>query len=64
LAQPRDVLMAEMILDNVRATAEYAQVLGITDQPLAEQEHQVKQHKDRVKAYLKRHLDPAEFRDE
>lgn len=45
-----DQQVLEMMMAGVRATSEYARVLGIEDRPLEEQRRIVKQHKDRLKA--------------
>ena len=45
-----DQQILRMMLDGVRATPEYARVLGIEDRPVEEQRRIVKQHKDRLKA--------------
>lgn len=49
-----DRAIAELILDGVRETVEYAEVIGITDLSVDEQRTQVKKHKDRVNVRLKR----------
>lgn len=46
--------IAGLILDGVRETAEYSEVIGISHLSVDEQRCQVKKHKDRVKARLKR----------
>lgn len=63
-SDPRDVLIAEMILNHVRETSQYGKVLGIAELPPTEVELQVKRHKDRIKAHMRRHLNPEEFKDE
>lgn len=62
-SDPRDVLIAEMILNDVRETSQYGKVLGIAELPPTEVERQVKRHKDRIKAHMRRHLNPKEFKD-
>jgi len=43
-----------LMIDDVRETSAYAEVLGITDLPVAEQRKHVKQVKDRLKKRLQR----------
>jgi hypothetical protein len=43
-----------LMLDGERSSAAYAQVLGITGLPAAEQEREVKRAKDRIKKRLER----------
>lgn len=50
-----------LIMDGVRATDSFADVLGITDLSPAEQAAEVKRHKDRIKKRLQRNLDLSEF---
>jgi hypothetical protein len=50
----QDRRIVQLMLDGVRATADYARVLGIQDRPVAEQRRIVKQHKDRLKVALSR----------
>jgi len=54
LPDPVDRQLAELIIDDVRETATYAALLGIEDLEVAQQQTQVKKHKDRIKARLKR----------
>lgn len=51
---PEDRAVAELILDGVRATAAYAEVLGITDWPIEAQAEEVKRRKDKVKKRMQR----------
>ena len=44
-----DGLILSMMLAGIRATSQYAKVLGIEDRPFQEQRRIVKQHKDRLK---------------
>lgn len=46
--------VARMVLDGVRETSEYVEVLGISEFDRSEQAAIVKKHKDRVKVRLKR----------
>ncbi len=63
LDNPIDEQIVLLMMDGVRETSEYAQVLGIATRPPGEQELEVKRHKDRIKARIRRHLDPSELRD-
>lgn len=44
-----DQEILRLMLDGVRATSDYARLLGIADRPMKEQRRIVKQHKDRLK---------------
>ena len=61
---PQDRSMVQLLLEGVRPTEPYAIVLGITHAPPQEQARLVKQHKDRIKAQLRRNLDPERIRAE
>jgi RNA polymerase sigma factor (sigma-70 family) len=50
----RDKVLLRLMAQGERSASEFAAVLGITTLPIAEQRHVVKQHKDRLKAQLKR----------
>lgn len=63
LDDPLDEEIVTLMLDGERNTLEYARVLGITERPVHEQERIVKQHKERLKKFLRRHLDSSEFRE-
>lgn len=54
LPDPKDRRMLELILDGVRETEPYAEILSIRDRDEAEQRHIVKQNKDRIKARIRR----------
>lgn len=53
---PKDVKIAEMIIDGERATAAFASVLGLQALNDIEQKSEVKRHKDRIKKRLERSL--------
>lgn len=57
-----DRQVVRMMLDGERETGAYAEVMGISDRPRAEQEREVKKCKDRLTKKLKRNLDPEEVR--
>ena len=59
-----DRSVVELMLEGVRRTEAYAIVLDITQLPLPEQVRLVKQHKDRLKARLRRSMDPETIRAE
>ncbi len=61
---PQDRIMVELMMEGVRSTEPYAIVLEITQAPPQEQARIVKQHKDRIKARLRRNLDPERIRAE
>lgn len=54
LPDPRDREILALMMDGERRTAAFAQLLGITSLPLAEQKALVKRHKDRIKQRLRR----------
>ncbi len=64
LTSATDYAMVELMLEGVHRTEQYAIVLGITHLPAAEQARTVKQNKDRIKARLRRSLDPEAIRAE
>jgi hypothetical protein len=49
-----DQQLARMVIDQVRETVHYAQVLGMVSLPMDEQRALVKKHKDRIKKRLER----------
>jgi hypothetical protein len=57
---PADAFVINLMSDGVRATAEYARVLGIADRPKDEQKRAVKRVKDRLLKRLKRSLQENE----
>jgi RNA polymerase sigma-70 factor (ECF subfamily) len=58
----REVVL--LMMEGVRSTAEFAQVLGANDLPREEQERVVKRNKDRVKKALLRRLDRARLKED
>lgn len=54
LPDPRDRELLKLMMDGERRTEAFAQILGITSLPLAEQRAVVKRHKDRIKQRLRR----------
>jgi DNA-directed RNA polymerase specialized sigma24 family protein len=54
LPDPRDQEMLALMVEGERRTAAFAQILGITSLPPAEQRAVVKRHKDRIKQRLRR----------
>jgi RNA polymerase sigma-70 factor (ECF subfamily) len=54
LPDPRDRRMLELMMDEVRETEAFAEVLGIRDRDEAEQRKTVKRHKDRIKKRVQR----------
>jgi len=57
-----DLDVVELMLEGVHRTEPYAIVLELTHMPYPEQALMVKQHKDRIKARLRRKLDPERIR--
>lgn len=53
---PKDVKIAEMMMDGERSTTAFAAVLGIQELNDIEQKSEVKRHKDRIKKRLERCL--------
>ena len=56
-----DQALLMLILDNIRETNYYADVLGITNYPIDEQRRIVKKHKDRIKVKLRRNIDISDL---
>ena len=56
VADPVDRQLLALIVDGDTSTAAAAEVLGICDRSVGEQQQLVKQNKDRVKAQVKRLL--------
>lgn len=54
LPDPQDQELLKLMMDGERRTEAFAQILGITSLPLAEQRAVVKRHKDRIKQRLRR----------
>lgn len=63
-SDPRDQELADMLLQGIRDTEEYAKVLRIDHLAPAQQQAIVKRHKDRIKKMIKRKIDPKEFRND
>lgn len=61
---PKDQELASMIIDEIRETNEYANVLGINHLSFAEQQEIVKKHKDRIKKIITRKIDPKRLRND
>ena len=58
---PVDQELLFLLLEGVRETKAYAQVLGLTGYPVEEQAAQVKRHKDRLKKRLQRNIDRSQL---
>jgi hypothetical protein len=56
LEEPRDRAILRLMMDGVRETEEYAEVLQVHDLAQEEQREIVKRNKDRIKKTLQRHL--------
>ncbi len=54
ITDPAEFKVLALMLEGVRETSTFADALGITDQPLAEQARLVKQCKDRIKKAVQR----------
>jgi len=54
ITDPAEFKVLALMLEGVRETSTFADALGITDQPLAEQTRLVKQCKDRIKKAVQR----------
>jgi RNA polymerase sigma-70 factor, ECF subfamily len=63
LPDPVEREVVWLMLDNIRETAIYADVLGLQDVPATEQQAIVKRHKDRLRKKLRRLMNQAEFRN-
>lgn len=61
---PIDLYVVELMLEGVRRTESYAIVLQITRQSPVEQERTVKKTKDRIRAKIRRNMDPDAVRAE
>lgn len=62
LPDERDQEILTLMMDGIRETRVFAAVLGISDLPDDQQAKAVKQHKDRIKKMLQRHIDPSELK--
>jgi hypothetical protein len=64
LPNPVDQRLLQLMMDGVRETDAYAEILGIRDLIIEEQKHIVKRNKDRIKKIIARHINPAELKNE
>ena len=64
LPDPVDQRLLQLMMDGVRETDAYAEILGIGDLTIEEQKHIVKRNKDRIKKIITRHINPAELKNE
>jgi RNA polymerase sigma-70 factor (ECF subfamily) len=64
VTDPVDRQIVRLMMENVRETTAFAQVLGITHLSNDEQAQEVKRHKDRLKKHLQRHLRLEETDDD
>ncbi len=58
ISDESDRQVVALMLDGVRETAPYAEILGVSDKPSADQKAVVKRTKDRIKIALQRGLKP------
>ncbi len=63
LPDPADHEIVLLMMEGERSTAAYAEVLGLSQHPAADQADHVKRHKDRLRKFLGRHLERAELSD-
>jgi peptidyl-tRNA hydrolase len=56
IIDPVDLRVISLMVEGIRDTAKYAEVLGILDHSLTEQRKTVKQHKDRIKKIIERKI--------
>lgn len=56
IIDPMDLRVVALIVEGVRDTTKYAEVLGILDRPPTEQRKTVKQNKDRIKKIIERKI--------
>jgi len=61
LPDPVDQEIVLLMMEGVRKTSVYADVLGISDHPVGEQAAIVKRHKDRLKKKLQRNIQRSEL---
>lgn len=64
LPDPIDQEFVLLMMDGIRETSAYADVLGILDRPSKEQAAIVKRHKDRLKKKLQRHIKRSELSED
>jgi len=62
ITDERDRAIVALMLDGIRETRAYAEILALTDKPLEEQALLVKRTKDRIKVALRRGLKRRESR--
>lgn len=55
LPDPLDHSILEMMMEGVRETAQFAEVLGISDESIERQREYIKKCKDRIKKVIQRH---------
>jgi RNA polymerase sigma-70 factor, ECF subfamily len=53
--------LVTMILDGIRDTREYSKVIGIEKLDIKQQQEIVKRHKDRIKKFILRNMNPKEI---
>jgi hypothetical protein len=61
LPDPTDQEIVLLMMEGIRETSAYADVLGISDYSVEEQAAIVKRHKDRLKKKLERHIKRSEL---
>ena len=64
LPNPVDQELVLLMMEGVRETSAYAQVLGISDHSVEEQTLAVKRHKDRLKKTLQRGIQLSELKEQ
>lgn len=64
IPEKTDLELVRLMMSGARETQLFAQVLGIDDLPADEQARQVKQHKDRLKKVIQRHIRIEELSDD
>jgi hypothetical protein len=63
LPDERDRQVLRLMMEGIRDTSAYAEVLAISHLPAEDRTREVKRHKDRVKKHLQRHMRPEEFKN-
>ena len=63
LPDPIDQEIVLLMMEGMRKTSVYAEVLGISDHPVGEQAAIVKRHKDRLKKKVQRNIQRSELRE-
>lgn len=56
ITDPVDFRIVLLMIDGVRDTAKYAEVLGVSERPLTEQRKMVKRYKDRIEKIIERKI--------